>query len=56
MEDHTVDVMISMRNTLLQRLDKHLKRLGEGNRSAWIRRSALNLMRAEQNDIDLDGE
>ena len=49
--DHTVDVMISMSNRFLQKIDAHLVVVAEKNRSAWVRRACLKLMREEQADI-----
>ena len=50
-KDHTVDVVITMSNRFLQKIDAHLVEVAEKNRSAWIRRAALKLMREEQADI-----
>jgi len=54
--DHNVDVMISMRNSLLTRLDSHLREVGEGNRSAWVRQAITAKIRQEVTDHSLMGE
>lgn len=54
--DHTVDVMVSMRHSFLKRLDNHLEKLGEGNRSAYIRRATLNQIRRDRGDLTTDEE
>jgi len=40
-EPNTVDVAVSMHPKLLKRLDTHLEKLGEKNRSGWIRSAIL---------------
>lgn len=47
----TVAVMVSMSNRFLKKIDAHLVKVAEGNRSAWVRHACLNLMREEQADI-----
>ncbi len=52
--DHTVGVEISMSWRFLQKIDAHLVEVAEKNRSAWIRRACLKLMREEQADIRVE--
>jgi len=54
--DHNVDVMVTMRNSLLTRLDSHLREIGEGNRSAWVRMAITARIRREVNEHSLLGE
>ncbi len=52
--DHTVGVEISMSWRFLQKIDAHLDAVAEKNRSAWIRRACLKLMREEQADLRVE--
>lgn len=47
MKPNTVDVAVSMNPTLLHRLSAHLVKLGERNRSAWIRAAIISKMNVE---------
>ena len=52
-----INVEITMSATLLNRLDSHLKGMGETNRSAWVRaaiRSRLSREQGELRDEDED--
>ena len=51
--DHSVDVMVTMRTRLLERLDTHLRKVGESNRSAWVRRAIMNQITREHLDMEL---
>ncbi len=53
-EDHPVEIIVSMRWRFLQKINAHLVVVSEGNRSAWLRRAALKLMREEQADIRVE--
>ena len=44
---NTVDVAVSMHPKLLTRINKHLGRLGERNRSGWIRAAIISKMNEE---------
>lgn len=44
---NTVDVAVSMSPPLLLRLNNHLERLGENNRSGWIRGAIVSKMSRE---------
>jgi len=44
---NTVDVAISMSPNLLRRLTTHLERLGENNRSGWVRSAIISKMSRE---------
>ena len=44
---NTVDVAVSMNPKLLERLDAHLEKLGEKNRSGWIRGAIIIKMNDE---------
>ncbi len=44
---NTVDVAVSMSPKLLIRLSKHLEKLGERNRSGWIRSAIISKMNTE---------
>ena len=44
---NTVDVAVSMSPKLLVRLNAHLEKLGEKNRSGWIRGAIISKMNAE---------
>ena len=46
-EPNTVDVAVSMHPTFLKRINAHLKRVGENNRSAWIRGAIISKMSRE---------
>ena len=52
--DHTVRVEVSMSWRFLQKIDAHLVVVAEKNRSAWVRRACLKLMREEQADLRLE--
>ena len=51
--DHNVDVMVTMRNSLLERLRVHQSKVGELNRSAWIRQAIVSKMNRELKDMEL---
>ena len=40
----------------LQKINAHLERVAEKNRSAWVRQACLKLMREEQQDLNLEDE
>jgi len=44
---NTVDVAVSMSPRLLNRLNEHLHKLGERNRSGWIRAAIISKMSRE---------
>lgn len=44
---NTVDVAVSMSPRLLKRLNGHLEKLGERNRSGWVRAAIITKMNAE---------
>ena len=44
---NTVDVAVSMNPRLLERLNAHLEKLGERNRSGWIRGAIVSKMGQE---------
>ncbi|HUW46886.1 MAG TPA: hypothetical protein VMW50_14000 [Dehalococcoidia bacterium] len=44
LDDNTVSFSLRMKYRLFRRIDEHLKELGEGNKSAWIRRAIINQM------------
>jgi len=44
---NTVDVAVSMSPQLLNRLNRHLEKLGERNRSGWIRAAIISKMNGE---------
>ena len=44
---NTVDVAVSMHPNLKTRLDAHLEKLGERNRSGWIRGAIISKMGRE---------
>ena len=44
---NTVDVAVSMSPKLLLRINRHLERLGEKNRSGWIRAAIISKMNEE---------
>lgn len=44
---NTVDVSVSMSPKLLLRINRHLERLGEKNRSGWIRAAIISKMNEE---------
>ncbi len=44
---NTVDVAVSMSPKLLVRLNKHLEKLGERNRSGWVRSAIISKMNRE---------
>lgn len=46
-EPNTVDVSVSMHPKLLKRMDAHLEKLGEKNRSGWIRAAIISKMSRE---------
>lgn len=46
-EPNTVDVAVSMHPRFLERLNKHLLKLGERNRSGWIRAAIILKMNGE---------
>jgi len=46
-EANTVDVAVSMHPKLLNRLNEHLFKLGEKNRSGWIRAAIISKMNRE---------
>lgn len=52
-EDHNVDVMVTMRNSLLERLSVHQLKVGEYNRSAWIRQAIVAKMHQEKKDMGI---
>lgn len=54
--DHTVRVEVSMSWRFLQKIDAHLAEVAEKNRSAWIRKACLKLMREEQADLRIEEE
>ncbi len=54
--DHTVGVEISMSSRFLQKINAHLVEVAEKNRSAWIRKACLKLMREEQADLRVEAE
>jgi len=51
--DHNVDVMITMRNSLLERLRVHQSKVGELNRSAWVRQAIVAKINRELRDLGL---
>jgi len=46
-EPNTVDVAVSMHPNLLKRINAHLEKLGERNRSGWIRGAIISKMGQE---------
>lgn len=54
--DHTVRVEVSMSWRFLKKIDAHLVEVYEKNRSAWVRRACLKLMREEQQDLSEESE
>ena len=44
---NTVDVAVSMHPKLLDRINAHLEKLGEKNRSGWIRSAIISKMSEE---------
>ena len=44
---NTVDLAVSMTPKLLDRINEHLERLGERNRSGWIRAAIISKMSQE---------
>ena len=44
---NTVDVAVSMSPQLLNRLNRHLEKLGERNRSGWVRAAIISKMNGE---------
>jgi len=40
----------------LKKVDAHLERVSEKNRSAWVRQACLKLMREEQQDLNEEAE
>jgi len=56
MGDHTVHVEVSMSSRFLDKLNGHLIRVAEKNRSAWMRKACLKLMREEQEDLRVEAE
>lgn len=44
---NTVDVAISMTPVLLERLNRHLRRVGDRNRSGWVRAAIISKMNRE---------
>lgn len=44
---NTVDVAVSMSPDFLKRLNKHLEKLGEKNRSGWVRAAIISKMTRE---------
>jgi len=47
LKPNTVDVAVSMNPKLLERLNAHLEKLGERNRSGWIRGAIISKMSRE---------
>ena len=47
LKPNTVDVAVSMNPKLLERLNAHLEKLGEKNRSGWIRGAIVSKMGQE---------
>jgi len=56
LKDHVVRVEVSMSYRFLQKVNAHLVRVAEKNRSAWVRQACLKLMREEQQDLNLEDE
>ena len=54
--DHVVRVEVSMSWRFLQKVNAHLERVAEKNRSAWVRQACLKLMREEQQDLSEEAE
>jgi len=54
--DHVVRVEVSMSYRFLQKVNAHLVRVAEKNRSAWVRQACLKLMREEQQDLSGEAE
>jgi len=54
--DHVVRVEVSMSWRFLQKVNAHLVRVAEKNRSAWVRQACLKLMREEQQDLSGEAE
>lgn len=50
-EPKTIDVMVTMSRRLLNRVDNHLKKVGEGNRSAWIRAAVRARLIMEEGEL-----
>lgn len=47
-----VDVVITMSEKLFGRLQAHLQRVGERNRSAWCRNAIIAAIRKEETELD----
>lgn len=45
-----------MSSRFLDKLNGHLIRVAEKNRSAWMRKACLKLMREEQEDLRVEAE
>jgi len=54
--DHVIRVEVSMSRRFLQKVNAHLVRVAENNRSAWVRQACLKLMREEQQDLSEEAE
>ena len=54
--DHIVRVEISMSHRFFKKIEVHRLQVAESNRSAWIRRAMLKLMREEQEDLRAEEE
>ena len=54
--DHIVRVEISMSHRFFKKIEVHRLQVAENNRSAWIRRAMLKLMREEQEDLRAEVE
>ena len=50
-ETRTIDVVVTMSKRLLNRVDNHLKKVGEGNRSAWIRAAMRARLIMEEGEL-----
>ncbi len=50
-EPKNIDVMLTMSKRLLTRVDNHLNRVGEGNRSAWIRAAIRSRLISEEGEL-----
>ena len=46
-QPNTVDVAVSMHPNFLRRLNDHLEKIGDRNRSAWIRGAIISKMGVE---------
>jgi len=54
--DVVVRVEVSMSWRFKKKIDAHLERVAERNRSAWVRQACLKLMREEQQDLGEEDE